>query len=505
MTNTYWPETVVLWGAGATKALGLYATKELVEIVLKISKKDFSFLEGKSKEIKDAFVKLVTEDLINDPRLSGIYDFKALEIIIKINSNINMHELFTMLDQLIQNNMGFNGFYEGNNVFLRMERVIGAKRCLILLIEELERVSIQHEPGFMDEEMVKPYCQLADTLTELMAEEALYFDKENYGRDKRKFYLCSYAIISFNWDGVLLWNIFNSNKKHNEAPEILSDGLKLNLFTDFGTQLATADISDDSFEISYAADESQCKAVNSTMYPSRIMRVGKFLFPHGMFGSRICPECGKYITTFGGHWDRYSTEVFGPSVYDQLQKNWKYRTLQEQSHKRGAIECPYCGQITYPYDMPLVMQTLAKKKNISKLEEVKNEMGLLIKNARHIIFAGYSLPLDDIMVKTFFMTSLSGNDKSKLKCSVVTYDPDYKWDNKWLKDDEISGYLDKSTHKGSADCIKNACDIFGINNVRVSLKGIPYIFIRDGNCQREELIELLYPKACFKEGFPITR
>ena len=36
MENRYWPETVILWGAGATKALGLYATKELVEIVSKI-------------------------------------------------------------------------------------------------------------------------------------------------------------------------------------------------------------------------------------------------------------------------------------------------------------------------------------------------------------------------------------------------------------------------------------------------------------------------------------
>lgn len=504
MTKTCWPETVILWGAGATKALGLYATRELVNIVLKISKKDFSFLEGKNEMIKNSFIKLVTEDLIKNKELSETYDFKALEMIIKTNPSINMHELFTMLDQLIANSMGFNAYFEGDSQFLRVERVVSAKRCLILLIEELERVSIQHEPGFMDCEKVKPYYELADMLTTLMKEEAQYFDMKNYSRDTRKFYLYSYAIISFNWDTMLLWNIFNSNKSHNSSPLIFQDGLKLNLFTDFGTQIALADIYDDNYEITYGVDESQCKAVNNTLYPSRVMRIGKFLFPHGMFGSRICPECGKYITTFGGRWDRFSSEVFGPSVFDKLQKNWQYKTQAELKYKKGAIECPYCSQITYPYDMPLVMQTLAKKRNIPKLEEVKNEMGLLIKNAKHIVFAGYSLPFDDIMIKTFFMTSLSGKHKNK-KCTVVNYDTDYNYDKKWMKGDEIRKYVKETSHPGSAACIKNACDIFKIENVRVSLKGIPYIFLKDGICEREAIIDLLYPKDAFKEGFPIER
>ncbi|MGE5628945.1 MAG: hypothetical protein ACM3X7_12705 [Solirubrobacterales bacterium] len=505
MNNTCWPETVVLWGAGATKALGLYETRDLVDIVLSISKKDFSFLDDKNETLKESFLKLVTEDLINEPLLSKTYDFKALEAIIKTNPHINMHELFTMIDQLIYENMGFNVFYNGYSEFLRVDRVIGAKRCLILLVEELERVSIQKVPGFMDPEKVKPYFELADMLTELMKEEALYFDEKNFSRESRKFYLYSYAIISFNWDTVLLWNIFNSNKLHNSSPVIFKDGLKLNLSTDFGTQIALADTNDENYEISYGSDETQCKAVNSRFYPSRVMRIGKFIFPHGMFGSRICPECGKYITTFGGMWDRYGTEIFGPSVFDKLQKNWKYRTKAEVEQKKGAIECPYCCQITYPYDMPLIMQTLAKKKSIPKLEEVKNEMGLLIKNAKHIVFAGYSLPLDDIMVKTFFMTILSGNDKNNLKCSIVNFDSDYNFNKNWMYGDDIKRYLKESTHQGSKACIKNVCDIFKLNNVRVSLKGIPYIFSKDGSCNRELLIELLYPKEYFPKGFPVDR
>lgn len=505
MKDRYWPETVVLWGAGATKSLGLYATKDLVEILLKINKRDFSFLDNKNIKIKNSFVKLVTRDLIEDPTLSKVYDYKALEMIVGINVGINMHELFTMLDQLIENNMGYNAFYNDKTEFLRVERVIGAKRCLILLIEELERISIQEEPGFMSREKVEPYYKLSNILTELMKEESLFFDKNNYSRDTRKFYLYSYAMISFNWDAVLLWNIFNSNKKQNDNPIIFEDGLKLSLFSDFGTQIATADINDENLGISYAGDESQCRAVNNRSYPSRIMRIGKFLFPHGLFGSRICPECGKYITTFGGNWNRLSTEVFGPSVYDKLQGNWEYKSLSEQRHKRGAIECPYCGQITYAFDMPLIMQTMAKRKSIPKLEEVKTEMGLLMKNAKHIIFAGYSLPIDDIMVKTFFMSSLSGNDKSRLKCSVVTFDPDYKCSSKWIRDEEIKIYLREGKRKGSVDCIKNVCDIFNIDNVRVSLMGIPDVFAKNGESDKQSVTELLYPEEYFPGGFPLKR
>ncbi|EFG88962.1 hypothetical protein CLCAR_1306 [Clostridium carboxidivorans P7] len=117
MPEKYWPETVILWGAGATNSLGLYATKELIQIVIKINKNDFSFLDGKDEKLKSSFKKLVTEYLIEDGELSKIYDLKALQTIINTNTKINMHELFTMLDQLIDSNMGFNAFCNGKQNF----------------------------------------------------------------------------------------------------------------------------------------------------------------------------------------------------------------------------------------------------------------------------------------------------------------------------------------------------------------------------------------------------
>ncbi|MEY8000985.1 hypothetical protein AB8U03_12445 [Clostridium sp. Mt-5] len=504
MSEKYWPETVILWGAGATKSLGLHATNELMQLILKISKRDFSFLNGKDEKLANAFEKLIMEDLTKDSKMSKIYDLKALEAIINTNTKFNMHELFTMLDQLIDNNMGFNAFSHGKTQFLRVERVQAAKRCLILIIEEMERFSIQNTPGYADREKMEPYYQFAKILVDLMIEEAQAFENRGYRRDTRRFYLYSYAIISFNWDPIILWNLFNANKEKNEKPIRLKDGLKLQLYDDFGTQISSAQLNDDESGIWYVTDEPQCKSINDYNYPSRIMRIGKILFPHGMFGSRVCPECGKSIISFAKRWDRLSTEVFGPSILKTLQKNWKYTTEKEKIYKRGAIECPYCGQITYPYDMTLIIQSLSREKSVPTLEELKTEMGLLMKNAKHIIFAGYSLPLDDIMVKTFFMSSISGNDKDKLKCTVVNYDDGYRGSG-WLKGDKIVEYIKRSKNNSVAECIKNICDIFPLKNIRINLNGIPEIFMEDGKCSRRKTVDLLYPEEYFKEGFPIHR
>lgn len=461
-------------------------------------------MKGKNEKLAGAFKKLIVEDLIEDSKISEIYDLRALEAIVNTNNKINMHELFTLLDQLIDNNMGFNAFVNGRTQFLRAERVKAARRCLILIIEELERFSIQNVPGYTDREKMEPYYEFAKVLTDLMIEEAQAFENRNYKRNTRRFYLFSYAIISFNWDPVILWNLFNVHKERNQNPIKLKDGLKLQLYDDFGTQISSTQLDDGESGICYVTDEPQCKSINDYNYPSRIIRIGKILFPHGMFGTRICPECGKSIISFAEKWDRLSTEIFGPSILKPLQKNWKYTTEKEKLYERGAIECPYCGQITYPYDMNLIIQSLSKKRNAPILEELKTEMGLLMKNAKHIIFAGYSLPIDDIMVKTFFMSSISGSDKHKLKCTILNYDKEYE-NSGWLKGKNILEYIKKSRNNSAAECIDNICDIFPLENIRVNLSGIPDVFMEKGKCSRSKVIDLLYPEEYFNGGFPIRR
>lgn len=503
MPEKYWPETVILWGAGATRYLGIYTTKELSKIILNIVLGDFSFLENKNDVLSNSFKELVNLRLGDNGDISRIYDFEALSIIIKVNPKFNLNELFTMMDQLLENDQGFNAFVNGENRFLRVERIKAAKRCLVFLIEELERLAVQNRPGFFDEYRIKPYYDFSTVLSKLMTDEAQEFYKRGYKTDTRKFYMYSYAVVSFNWDPVLSWNIYNSSIVENRRRIDLGGGHVLEQSMDYGIQIASR--SNDETGIYYTTDESTCRQINKSNNSSRLLRTGKILFPHGMFGCRVCPECGKSIADFSQNTNRLSTKCFGPSISSLLQSGWQYNTLKEKKYKNGAIECPYCGQITYPYDMPIIMQTSLRNKNMFPLYEIRSELGLLLKNARHIIFAGYSLPEDDMMVKTFFMSSIAGTNREKLSCTIINHDPKYKNMEGWIEGSNIMDYINENKYSSASRSIRSICDIFNINNTRLSLNGIPDVFIEKKKISTNKVIDLLYPQNCFGEGFPIIR
>ncbi len=101
-------------------------------------------------------------------------------------------------------------------------------------------------------------------------------------------------------------------------------------------------------------------------------------------------------------------------------------------------------------------------------------------------------------------SSISGNDKNKLKCTVINYDEEYR-ESGWLSGNNILEYVKKSKNNSAAECIENICDIFPLENIRVNLSGIPDVFMEDGKCSKKKVMDLLYPEEYFKEGFPIYR
>ena len=181
-------------------------------------------------------------------------------------------------------------------------------------------------------------------LTELIRKRA--YEKMGYKKDTRDFYLFSYAIVSFNWDPLIIWALFNAHKTRNDNPPCLRQGLPLRLFLDLGTTIATRKVDKNNNIILYSANETQAIKINDSEYPSRIMRMGKLLYPHGIFGSRQCPQCGKLVISFGHVWDRYSALVFGPSLITELQQGWHYNEGEENDP--GVIKCPFCDQKAIP-------------------------------------------------------------------------------------------------------------------------------------------------------------
>ncbi|MDD3895001.1 MAG: hypothetical protein PHU36_08275, partial [Syntrophomonadaceae bacterium] len=453
-----WPETVVLWGAGATKSAGLLTNSDIARALTHILEQPFPdfrleytklFPEiSVSDQLKDGFNKLLSQLCSND-KLSKIYDLEALRYIAKsspksldidtgLKANLRLQELFTLIDQLIDSKLGIETLNDQEEeYFIEQPRINTAKNCLKLLTEELERVAVQ---GATQARISNAqfYHDFADILAELMIREAFEYEKMGLKKDTRDFYLFSYAIVSFNWDPLIIWALFNAHKTRNDNPPYMQKGLPLRLFMDPGTTIAMRKIDKNNNIILYSANETQAIKINDSKYPSRIMRMGKLLYPHGIFGSRQCPQCGKLVMSFGHVWDRYSALVFGPSLVTELQQGWHYNEGEENDP--GGIKCPFCDQKTHPYDMPLELQTVIKKRPIAPLEEIKKEMGLLLKHAKHVIFAGYSMPRDDISEKVFIASALSGKKIGEKKCTIIEHDPHYATGRDWLEGTDILAY-----------------------------------------------------------------
>jgi hypothetical protein len=466
MNPNAWPETVVIWGAGATKEAGLLTTKDLANSLNRIFEDypDFDFDFSKvfpnhkiAQQLQNGLRRLLNR-LFNDEHIKYDYDIEALSLIIKNSSmvfdietgkkdGLNMQELFSFVDQLIDSGLGLEVCTGKAKCFLNSRRIIGARNCLKLLVEELQRMVLQGTtPGRMSN--VKWYHDFASVLAALMVREAYEYENRKYPYHDRSFYLYSYAFISFNWDPLFLWATFAAHKKINDSLQLMRHNLPLRLFADLGSVIATRKVKGDSDKISYSANETQCININDGDYPSRIMRIGKFLFPHGIFGSRLCPQCGKMLISFGHKWDKYSSLPFGPSLVHELQHEWNYNS---DEHKELAqIKCPFCGQMTHPYNMPLEMQSMIKKHAIAPLDEMKKEMGLLIKHAKHVVFAGYSMPTDDLAEKLFFVTSLSGRNVKKKECTIILFDEDFSLGYDWFTGQEILQFLNDSEKKGTS-------------------------------------------------------
>lgn len=220
-----WPETVVLWGAGATKSAGLLTNSDIARALTHILEQpfpDFSLEYSRlfpgisvSDRLKEGFNELLSQ-LYSDDKLYRAYDLEALRYIAKSSpkslnidtgykANLKLQELFTLIDQLIDNNLGIETLDDkGEEYFIEQPRISAAKNCLKLLTEELQRVAVQ---GDTQARISKAqfYHDFADTLAELMIREAFEYEKMGFKEDTRDFYLFSYAIVSFNWDPLIMY------------------------------------------------------------------------------------------------------------------------------------------------------------------------------------------------------------------------------------------------------------------------------------------------------------
>jgi hypothetical protein len=594
----FWPETVLIIGAGASVELGLPTTADIArkisilagvneygkrEIGIPIEKRIDMAFDGSTihpvvrEGFKDMLLLLHDGDDASNPRTATIkYREHANRMLVKYGetegidddllkvyhngiddladyydwigvralapylskewnaeankpSYINYLDLLTAVDQLLISRMAvpteelYRNKEENEHTIymLGQERLLNVKKCLMHLSSSIQRVSIQSEPGRMNQKRIEPYWKIAQALAEMMVEEAWSYSE--YIPNMRQFYLYSYSVVSFNWDPVMLWLLFNAHKAVNKKRHHVRDRY-LGLYDDCGDGIGIQRIEHEGEEydndiFEFMMSEPVCKRVNRKRFEhanSSCYRIGKFLFPHGGLGWRICPRCGKLVTTIGSKLgDVCSSVAFGPDLLPEINQAWQPRTQDEEMWRKrfyfGAIQCVFCGSMTHPYDAPLVLQSAIKLERYYVLEGIFREMGLLVGNARHAVFAGYTLPPDDTIYRSFFMAARAGrqSDYGKPYCSLISFDPRYVPSNSgpWLKGDEIIGFLDGSSHSADAKrTIQNLLRVYDKENMRVTLMGFPKVVVDHPVLPlAEALKDLLYPRECFPEGFPPKR
>ncbi|WP_100489134.1 hypothetical protein [Sporolactobacillus pectinivorans] len=523
----YWPETVIFWGAGATQPLKMKLTHELgrtFQILAEAfdhgaAQTDDQRLESAIKEaipkatdqIKKEFKALI---VLIDSRyrsqrgeamrvlgfqerraehLQRLYDWEAVQKVIERcprnhDQQFSLKDLYNLLDMHIKSQNGI----EVERQFITLDRLIAARRTVDMMTQLVHAVGFHellHNQDLL--ETYDQYNQFAKILADLMNEEGQgRMLRSPCNLNDRRYYLFSYAIISMNWDPLLLWLILNAHQAVNQKAVHSPQSVKL--FNDLVHFMAIRKVDGQTPAAWFPMNETAVQHLNGQDgVTSRRVRIGKFYFPHGCFGFRQCPKCGKLTFYLGDTWDVRSTSLFPPQILPSLSPRRPRSFEEKKAMDEGvydAVQCAHCGTITETHHTPITMQTNFKGRKPSFIQEIQSDMKVAIENARHIIFAGYSLPEDDFVYRSI-LSARRRMENDKVKCSVIGVDPAAP--DGWMCGPELRDYLNARSDSSLAGICRRVADIFGEENVRASGAGFPNVFLKNGSAGKEKVKEML--------------
>ena len=543
MNKPYWPKTVIIIGAGSTAQLGSPVTAKQGKLFKVLGQDETQ--KSLAKRVEEAFYspnhhqfiidllcclgdklesnlydftekeKVATKRLFPDlegkkrldlvRQLREIYDWDALKKIIQIVPGFNTNEeftndadflrdLFNVIDLHIHDGHGFyaplsdedSSLNHQYKYFIPAQRLHNARTCMLMLINLFFFCKYQDMLVQQDKrDKFLEYSEFVKSISLVIQKEAVNkYSPET--ANSREYYLFPYSIISFNYDPIWLWLYFYNQKKINDNSRYVGIPAKpIKLFNDFGSFMGIREIGKkDSILPRYPFNEAVVQRINDSNHSiDRVVRIGKFYFPHGCCCIRECKNCGKMITAMGDSWDLFSDSVLPNPIIPDFKKSKARSEKEKKAFDNGrpdAIECPFCGNLTYASDNPLIMQTSFKENHPPYLEEIQREAKVNLENADHIVMFGYSLPADDITWRTIIATRkarLHNHSQKHLLCSIIT---GRDGPNEWIVgEDKIKDLIneckndDNKSSKYSIDTVKQAISIFGIENIRIYIGGIP--------------------------------
>ena len=393
-------------------------------------------------------------------------------------------DLFNLLDMHHQSGHGFRG---KDDTFLPPQRVIGARGALRLLVQSL---------SYVDWHMSARTCAHLDHHYDFAAEMGRRMQSqglriaEGAGPDDfedRKFILGDVSVVSMNWDPIGLWAQFVANRSLNQAsnvPHVGSPARRMQLYHDLGYFVAGPRVKKDhpGSKVWQPMNISSARQLNDRNHGANVrIRVSKHLFPHGCLWWRECPNCGKLSSYIGDTWEIATKSLLPPpplkAFVDTIHfDSWRQDNLERCEWDLGKVDaraCVHCKTLTYAHHTPVVMQTSFKAPPPPFLEEIQREMRVVVEKADHIVFMGYSLPLDDVTYRAFLAARVRNKQGQRpVRCSVV--DKQDGCESRWLYPEDLQ------IMSGLPEVVHSARELFRPNNVRYFGAGIPEVFLDGG-------------------------
>lgn len=431
-----WPENLIIWGAGATAALGMPTSEEQSNFISAVrDQKDLSYFLGQTK--------------YNTP--DSLFQF--LQMVPRENK-ISIQDTLNLLAVCRQQKRTFNPNGKIFSPKLLQECSQQLSQLMTCFFQNRYKVLLESKTKvlqqYYDVYRILAEYELGNKIKNASAQNLL----------KREWYLLDYAFVNFNWDILILWIIFNVHREMNNENSFFFgvSATKLKVFNDFSSFMGAYPLENGS-GIWYPYNETVLQRVNDPEHISdRRLLLGKFYQLHGSFNWKECPHCGKLNMWLGEKWELCSETLFAA---EKLNK------------------CLFCEN-QLDDDSVRLLQTPFKDANPPYIEEIQRDMLVGIENAEHLIFAGYSLPEDDLFYRSIFAARRS--KKQDLRITVLLKDDQCNVE-RWYKRSEVQNAT-----------VERIAQILGVSdeNIRVNFDGIPNVFLTEGRADRNKIIETFY-------------
>ena len=425
--------------------------------------------------------------------LRTLYDWPALKEVIDVcpgaqGDSFQINDLFNVLDMHGQTGHGFR-VKEGE--FLTPQRVLGARNALKMLLHTMIYIDWQYGRE-ANRRHLEYHYEFAKALGRRMQRRGLELAGSDTRFDSRDFYMGNVSFASLNYDPIALWSQFVANRDLNKSPSVPHvdcPASKLQVFHDLGHFVAGPRVGDrtDRETPWHPMNETSAQRLNDPDHRSgdRI-RISKFLFPHGCLWWRECPNCGKLSSYMGDTWEWDSPTLIPPPPLKAFVWDVKFRPRFDKEHEdweKGEVDaraCVHCRTLTYAHHTQTIMQSSFKSPPPPFLDEIKRDLRVVVQNADHIVFMGYSLPPDDEDYRAFFAARRRRGPNKPVKCSVVV---GRDHDSRWFGPSEWPDLPSNKT-------LEAAGDLFGRENVRFYGGGVPTVFL-DGGSVTDYAVEKL--------------